>query len=45
MVILKLKYEYGVDIFKRDHLKRAMRLIDEHFPYIKTTNKTHRLRN
>jgi hypothetical protein len=45
VVILQLKYEYGVDIFNRDHLKRAMRLIDEHFPYVKTTNKTHRLRN
>lgn len=44
-VILKLKYEYGVDVFKRDHMKKAFELINEHFPYLKTTEKTHRLRH
>ena len=43
VVILKLKYEYGVDIFKRDHMKKAMQLINEHFPYLKCTDKTHTL--
>lgn len=44
VVILKLKYEYGVDIFKRDHLKKALDLINREFPYLKTTEKHHDLR-
>jgi hypothetical protein len=45
VVILKLKYEYGVDIFKRDHMKKAMQIINQHFPYLKCTEKTHNLRH
>jgi len=44
-VILKLKYEYGVDIFKRDDLKKAFEIINRDFPYLKCTEKTHALRN
>lgn len=45
VVILKLKHEYGIDIFKRDHMKRAMEIINRDFPYLKCTDKTHALRN
>lgn len=45
VVILKLKFEYGIDIFKRDHLKKAIAVINRDFPYLKTTEKTHTLNN
>ena len=45
VVILKLKYEYGVYIFKRDHMKRAMEIIERDFPAIKCTDKKHFLKN
>lgn len=45
VVILKLKYEYGVDIWKRDHMKRAMEIINRDFPALKCTDKKHFLRN
>lgn len=44
VVILKLKYEYGVDIFNKDHLKRAFDLINQDFPMLKTTEKHHDLK-
>jgi hypothetical protein len=45
VVILKLKYEYGIDVFKRDHMKRAMEIINRDFPHLKCTDKHHALRN
>lgn len=45
VIILKLKYEYGVDIFKRDHMKKALEIINRDFPYLKCTDKKHFLRN
>lgn len=41
VVILELKYKYGVDIFKKDHMKKAMYLINTEYPHLKTTSKTH----
>jgi hypothetical protein len=45
VVQLKLKYEYGLDINKRDHMKRILEVIDRDFPYCKTTEKKHFLKN
>ncbi len=45
VVILKLKYEYGVDVFKRDHMPKALKLIDSEFPMLKCTDKKHFLKN
>jgi hypothetical protein len=45
VVILELKYKYGVDIFKRDHLKRALTLINTEYPHLKCTEKTHTIKN
>ena len=45
VVILELKHRWGIDIFKRDHLKRAMYLIETEFPYLKCTDKMHRIAN
>lgn len=44
VVILKLKYEYGIDVFSKDkdQLRKAMVIIDRDFPMIKTTDKVHR---
>lgn len=43
VTILELKHKYGVDIFNRNHLKRAMELIDREYPYLKTTDMVHRI--
>jgi hypothetical protein len=45
VVILKLKYEYGLDVFKRDHMKRVMEVIERDFPKVKCTDMTHFLKN
>lgn len=45
VVILKLKYEHGVDIFKRDDLKKAFEIINREYPHLKCTEKQHFLRN
>jgi hypothetical protein len=45
VVILELRFKYGVDIFKRDHMKKAMYLINTEYPHLKTTEKTHTLRH
>lgn len=44
VVVLELRHKYGVDIFKKDHLKRAIDLINTEYPALKTTEKTHRVR-
>ncbi len=44
VVILKMKYEHGIDIFNKNHLKRAFELINTEYPYLKTTEKHHDLR-
>lgn len=41
VVIYKLLYEYGINIFNRNDTKRALEVINRDFPYLKTTNKTH----
>jgi hypothetical protein len=43
VIILEMKFKYGVDIFKRDHLKRAFEIINRDYPYLKTTEKRHTL--
>lgn len=41
VIILELRFKHGVDIFKKDHLKKAFKLINTEYPYLKMTNKTH----
>lgn len=43
VVILELRFKYGIDIFKRDHLKKAFEVINRDYPYLKTTEKRHTL--
>lgn len=43
VIILELKFKFGCDIFKREHMKRAFYLINTEYPYLKMTNKTHTL--
>jgi hypothetical protein len=37
----------GLDIYSKDTtmINRVLREIDEHYPYLKTTTKTHRVKN
>lgn len=44
VVILKLKYEHGVDIYNKDHLKKVFQLINEQYPILKCTDMKHDLR-
>lgn len=41
VTIMELRNKYGVNFFNRNHLKRAMYLIDTEYPYLKTTNMRH----
>lgn len=41
VIIMEMKNKWGVDIFKRDHLKKAFEIINLHYPKFKTTEKTH----
>jgi hypothetical protein len=43
VVILKLKYEMGLDVNNRNHLKRIFEVINRDYPMLKCTDKTHRL--
>lgn len=45
VIIYKLKNEYGVDIFEKDHFKKALDIINRDFPYLRVTNKWHAVRN
>jgi hypothetical protein len=44
VLILKLKYEHGLDVFSKDkdQLRKAMKVIDELYPAVKCTDKVHR---
>lgn len=44
VVILKMKYELGVDIFDKNHTKRAIEIINRDYPYLKCTDKVHALK-
>jgi hypothetical protein len=44
VTILELKHKYGLDVFKRDHMKRIMEVINRDYPLLKCTDKTHRLK-
>jgi hypothetical protein len=43
VVILEMKFKHGVDVFKKDHLKKAFQLINSEYPYLKCTEKRHTL--
>jgi hypothetical protein len=43
VIILEMRFKYGVDIFKRDHLKRAFEIINRDYPHLKCTEKRHTL--
>ena len=41
VVIMKLKNEYGVDVFNRNHYPKLFKLLNTEFQYLKTTDKRH----
>ena len=45
VVILEMKFKHGVDLFNRDHEKRVFELINREYPYLKTTEKMHWVKN
>jgi hypothetical protein len=44
VVIMKLRFEYGVDVFNRDHYPKLFQLLNTEFKYLKTTNLNHTIR-
>jgi hypothetical protein len=44
VIQLKLKYEKGLDVNNRNHMKRIFDVINSEYPMLKTTDKTHRLK-
>lgn len=45
VTILEMKFKHGIDIFDKNHLKRAFELINREYPYLKTTQKNHWLKH
>lgn len=45
VIILEMKFKYGVDIFDRNDLKKAFHLINTVYPYFKTTEKYHEIKH
>ena len=45
VVIMKLKNEYGVDIFNRNHYPKLFKLLNTEFRYLKTTDKRHTVKH
>ena len=44
VVILEMRHKHGVDIFKKDQLKKAFALINSEYPHCKTSNLIHTVR-
>lgn len=44
IVIIKLRTEYGLNIWNRNHEKRIWQVINSDFPYLKVTEKMHQCR-
>jgi hypothetical protein len=45
VVILKWRFEHGVDIFNKDHMPKVLQLLNTEYKALKTTDKTHTVRN
>jgi hypothetical protein len=43
VTIMEMRFKHGVDIFNKDHLKRAVELINREYPNLKATTMTHRI--
>jgi hypothetical protein len=41
VVIMKMKFEHGVDVFDRNHQRRLFELLNTEYKYLKTTNLRH----
>lgn len=45
VIIMELKNKHGVDIFNKDHFHKALSIINVDYPYLRSTNKWHRVKN
>jgi len=41
VIIYEMKFKHGVDIFNKDHFKRAVELINREYPALKCTDMHH----
>ena len=41
IVICKLRFEHGLDVWNKDHQKRIFEVINRDFPYLKVTEGKH----
>ena len=44
MIILKMRFEDGVDIYNRDHWAKVGQLLNDKYSYFKTTDGTHKFK-
>lgn len=45
VVIMKLRFEYGVDVFNRNHYPKLFQLLNTEFKYLKTTELQHTVKH
>jgi len=45
VVIMKLRFEYGVDVFNRNHYPKLFQLLNSEFKYLKTTDLKHTMKH
>lgn len=45
VVIMKLRFEHGVDVFNRNHQKKLFQLLNTDYKYLKTTNLMHTVKD
>lgn len=41
VIILEMKFKWGIDVFNKNHLKRVFELINREYPRLKCTEKQH----
>lgn len=45
VVIMKLRFEYGIDVFNRDHYPKLFKLLNTEFKHLKTTDLRHTVKH
>lgn len=45
IVIMDLRYRFGIDVFNKDHQKKLLEVINKDYPYLKCTEKVHAVKH
>jgi hypothetical protein len=41
VIVLEMRFKHGIDLFNKDHQKRAYELINREYPKLKCTDMNH----